>query len=233
MLEALAWCDDVVLLDTGSTDDTCELAACMPGVQVHRLIGDFPGFGHARQLAVELARHDWILSVDSDEVVSPALAGEIAALALDPRTVYTLPFENYFDGQLITTCGWHPDRHERLFNRTVTGFCSSRVHERVRTDGLRIRSLRHPVRHYSYDCLDDFLRKMRLYAGLFAEQNAGSRPSSPAKAVARGTWAFIKSYGLKGGWRQGRAGLVISAYKAQTVFWKYLMLHEANRRRAA
>ena len=68
-------------------------------------------------MAVTLARHDWILSVDSDEIVSPALRREIALLPLDPQIVYAIPFENFFNGKLITTCGWAPDRHERLFNR--------------------------------------------------------------------------------------------------------------------
>ncbi len=233
LLESLAWCDDVVVLDTGSTDDTRELAACMPGVRVHRLVGDFPGFGRARQIAIELAHHDWILSIDSDEVVSRALAEEITALILDPHTVYSLPFENYFNGRHITTCGWSPDRHERLFNRRMTGFCSSQVHERVQTRGLTVRHLRHTVLHFSYDSLDDFLRKMRTYAALFAEQNAGRKKSGPGKAVARGVWTFFKTYVMESGWRQGKEGLVISAYKAQTTFWKYLLLHEANRRLCA
>ena len=168
--------------------------------------------------------------MDSDEIVSPELAGEIAALQLDPQTVYVVPFENYFNGRHITTCGWSPDRHERLFNRAVTDFCPSEVHERVRTQDLAVARLRHPIRHYSYRSLDDFMRKMAAYSQLFAEQNAGKQRSGPAKAVARSGWAFFKSFVLERGFLQGGDGLVISAYKSQTVFWKYLRLHEANRR---
>jgi glycosyltransferase involved in cell wall biosynthesis len=228
VIGALAWCDEVLVLDTGSTDGTIKIAKRHANVAVHRLDGPFPGFGRAHGRAVALARNDWILSIDSDEVVSTELADEILGMRLDPNTVYSVPFHNFFGGRLITSCGWHPDRHERLFNRTATNFCASEIHERVQTDGLRRERLRNPVRHYSYGSLDDFLRKMHFYSRLFAEQNAGSRRSSPGTAVARSVWAFFKSYCLQRGCLQGREGLIISAYKAQTVFWKYLLLDEAN-----
>jgi glycosyltransferase involved in cell wall biosynthesis len=233
VLTALRWCDEVVVFDTGSTDDTMAIAQRHANVQLYRLEGKFPGFGCARQQAVALARHDWILSVDSDEVVSPDLAAEIVNLPLDQRIVYAMPFHNYFNGRRITSCGWHPDRHERLFHRGATNFCTSDVHERVQTSDLFVRQLRHPIRHYSYDSVDDFLRKMRSYSQLFAAQHAGRKSSGAVRAVSRGLWAFFKSYLLQRGCLQGAEGLVISAYKAQTVFWKYLLLAEANQRRKA
>jgi glycosyltransferase involved in cell wall biosynthesis len=233
VLDALHWCDEIVVLDTGSTDDTRAIASRYENVSLHRLPGPFPGFGLAHQYAVSLARHDWILSIDSDEVVTPELAAEIAALPLDRRTVYAMPFRNFFNGRHITTCGWSPDRHERLFHRGETNFCASEVHERVQTRGLRVVTLRHDIDHYSYQRMEDFLRKMSAYSHLFAAQNAGRRHASPSVAVARSLWAFLKSYVLQRGALQGREGLVISAYKAQTVFWKYLLLEEANARHAA
>lgn len=232
VLAALAWCDEVVILDTGSTDRTLLIAAEFANVRFHRLDGPFPGFGRAHRHAVALARNDWILSVDSDEIVTPALAAEIAALRLDARAVYTIPFQNFYRGRHITTCGWWPDRHERLFHRAATNFCPSEVHERVQTTAMTVVSLRHPITHYSYRTTDDFLRKMSAYSHLFAEQNAGTKSASPAKAVARSIWAFFKSYVLERGFMQGTEGLTICAYKSQLVFWKYLMLHEANGRLA-
>lgn len=233
VLAALQWCDEVLVLDTGSTDATVEIAQSFSNVTVHRLAGPFPGFGRAHRRAVELARHDWILSVDSDEVVTAELAAEICRLPLDPEAVYSVPFHNFFNGRHITTCGWFPDRHERLFNRRVTNFCESEVHERVASTRLSVRELTHPIRHYSYSSADDFLRKMKTYSGLFADQYAGKKSSSPAKAVARSAWMFLKSYLFQRGCLQGYEGLAISAYKAQTVFWKYVYLHEANRRMRA
>ena len=232
VIAALDWCDEVVVLDTGSTDRTFEIAASFPNVTLHQLAGSFPGFGRAHRHAVALARNNWILSIDSDEIVSRALSAEIAALVLDPHTVYTLPFQNYYRGKHITTCGWSPDRHERLFNRARTNFCESEVHERVQTASLAVIPLRSPIRHYSYRSTDDFLRKMGDYSRLFAEQNRGRKKAGPVKAVTRSAWAFFKSYLLERGFLQGVEGLTISAYKSQVVFWKYLMLQDANRREA-
>jgi glycosyltransferase involved in cell wall biosynthesis len=229
VLAALAWCDEVVVLDTGSTDETMAIAQQYPNVMLYQLESAFPGFGLAHQHATALARHDWILSIDSDEVVSEELAAEIAALRLDARIVYAMPFHNYFNGRRITSCGWHPDRHPRMFNRRTTNFCASEIHECVQTADVVVRQLKNPVRHYSYDSLDDFLRKMRSYGQLFAAQHAGRKSSGLAKAVTRSAWAFGKSYVIQRGCLQGREGLVISAYKSQTVFWKYLLLAEANR----
>lgn len=233
VLNALSFCDEVVVFDTGSTDATLGIAATFANVVIHRQKGPFRGFGLARREAVAKARHDWILSVDSDEVLSPELIAEIGALRLDPGVVYAIPFRNHFNGRAITTCGWSPDVHERLFHRRFTNFCASEVHERVQTAQLSVVQLRHAIHHYSYETLHDFLRKMNVYATLFAEQNAGKRKSSAWKAVSRSLWAFFKSYAVERGFTQGTEGLVISAYKAQTVFWKYLMLDEANRRRGA
>src|SRR5664279_2311132 len=136
VLAALKWCDEVVVLDTGSTDQTLEIACGFSNVTVHELAGPFPGFGRAHQRAVALSRNDWILSIDSDEVLTEALAGELIRMKPCPRTVYAIPFHNYFNGRLITSCGWYPERHERLFNRRVTNFCEGEVHERVQTQGL-------------------------------------------------------------------------------------------------
>lgn len=233
VLGALEWCDEVVVLDTGSDDSTLAIAGQFPNVSRHQLKGAFPGFGRAHQIAVELARNDWILSIDSDEVVSAELRAEILALSLEPGTVYVIPFQNFYNGKLITTCGWAPDRHERLFHRGRTNFCASEVHERVRTDRLQVVELRGPVRHYSYRSLEDFLRKMNAYSRLFATQHAGRKRAGPGKAIARSAWAFVKSYLLERGILQGVEGLIISAYKAQTVFWKYMMLHERNARQVA
>jgi glycosyltransferase involved in cell wall biosynthesis len=233
VLDALAWCDEIVVLDTGSTDDTLAVARRYPNVSIHRLDGAFPGFGRAHREAVALAMHDWILSIDSDEVISPALADEIVALRLCRRTVYTVPFRNHFNGRQIRSCGWHGEWHERLFHRQVTNFCASAVHEKVQTRDLAIVALSQPVDHYSYESIDDFLRKMRVYSQLFADQNVGRKTSSPGRAVRHGAWAFVKSFVLQKGFLDGYEGFVISAYKAQTAFWKYLLLHEANRRTCA
>ena len=126
-IESLRCCDEILILDSGSTDRTVELATIL-GARV--LEPEWRGYAGQRNWAAEQATHDWILSIDSDEVLSPALIEELGNLELDSSVVYAMPFRNHFNGRHITTCGWSPDFHERLFDRRVTGFGSSESHER-------------------------------------------------------------------------------------------------------
>ncbi|WP_208598992.1 glycosyltransferase family 2 protein [Desulfonatronum thioautotrophicum] len=227
-LQAVSAFADVVILDNGSTDVTLDIAATFANVRVFQ--EPFTGFGPLHNRAVELAAHDWILSIDSDEIVTSELFTEISNQSLNPACVYSFPMENYFNGKRITTCGWHPDRHVRLFHRGRTRFTDVAVHEGVITTGLREVRLSHPVRHYSYACVADFLTKMQHYTDQFAAQHAGKKSSGPMKALLHGSFAFFKSYVLQRGVTQGYEGLLISAYNGHTAFYKYLKLHEANQR---
>lgn len=230
VVEALAFCDEIIILDTGSKDQTTKVVSKFYNVRLYILDGKFPGFGYLRQYAIALAKHDWILSIDSDEFVSKELAAEISELKLDLKTVYSFPFNNYFNGRHIKTCGWYPDRHERLFNRKITNFTTSQIHEKVATRGLHVVRLKSHVDYYSYASMQDFHRKMLNYSQLFAKQYRGIKKASTLTAVTRSLWMFFKSYILQKGFIQGVEGFVISNYKAQTVFWKYMFLREANKK---
>lgn len=227
VLEAVRSFDEVIILDTGSTDTTLEIAWIYPNVKVFN--SPFIGFGPLHNLAAEHASHDWILSIDSDEVLTPELTDEIQALSLDTQKVYSFPFNNYFNGKHIKWCGWYPDRHVRLYDKTTTSFSNDQVHERVLTKGLKEIPLNSHVKHYSYRSISDFLRKMESYTTLFAEQNAHKKRSSILTALIHGGFAFIKSYIIKRGFLGGHEGYVISLYNAQTSFYKYLKLAYANR----
>jgi len=229
-LQALSGFPEVVVLDNGSTDATLDIAKGFANVRLYQ--EPFTGFGPLHNRAAELASHNWILSIDSDEIVTPELFAEITSQSLNPDCVYSFPRENYFNNKRIICCGWHPDRHVRLFHRRRTRFTDAAVHEGVITDGLREIRLMHPVRHYSYACVADFLAKMQHYTDQFAAQHAGQKNSGPLKAVFHGTFAFFKSYVLKRGFSQGYEGLLISAYNSHTAFYKYLKLYEANQNRA-
>ena len=231
VLEALQWCDEIVVLDTGSSDDSLAIARDFANCSVYRLQGEFLGFGAARRHAVELARHDWILSIDSDEIVSPDLAQELIDLELDPRAIYSLGFHTYLSGRLLRPPPWYLERHRRLFNRRATHFSESAVHENICADGLRTVQLRHPVRHYSYDSPADLLRKVQIYSSLFAQMQCGRKGSGPLRACLHAAGAFVRSYVLKGGLLQGFDGFVVSVFHANITLWKYLKLHDANRRR--
>lgn len=228
LLDALTDFSEVLLFDNGSTDDTLEIAASYPNVTIHQ--GVFEGFGPTHNHASKLAKCDWILSIDSDEIVSKEMAQTIFELKLDPACVYSFPRHNYFNGKFIKWCGWYPDRQIRLYNRTKTRFTDAQVHEAIIADGMRTVELKGPIIHYSYDCIADFLTKMQSYSTLFAKQNAGKRKSSPLKASLHAFFAFFKSYILKRGILGGYEGFLISAYNGHTAFYKYLKLYEANQK---
>lgn len=226
VLDALTRYDDIVLYDTGSTDATLDIAKTYPNVCIFK--APFTGFGPSHNAAAHLAKHDWILSIDSDEVVSSELADAIENISFDSRTVYSLPFQNYYNGKQIKWCGWYPEEHIRLYNRKTTTFSEAMVHEGVISTGLRVIKLPHPVFHYPYESISDFLVKMERYSTLFAQQYYKKRTSSPWIAFIHGAAAFSKSFILKKGFLGGYEGFLISAYNGHTAFYKYLKLYQAN-----
>jgi len=227
VLEGVKSFDEVLLYDNGSTDTTLEIAKEFPFVKVYK--EDFYGFGPTHNKASSLAKNDWILSIDSDEIVSQTMVDEIIATDLNPNHVYSFPRHNYYNGKFIRWCGWYPDRQVRLYNRTKTSFTPAQVHEAIIVKDVSSISLKGPLLHYSYDSHADFLAKMQAYSNLFAQQNCGKIKSSPCKAVLHGLAAFFKGYILKRGFLGGYEGFVISVYNGNTAFYKYLKLYEANK----
>ena len=218
--------DEVIIYDNGSTDDTLEIAAKFKNVKI--IIGKFVGFGKTHNIASSHAKHEWVLSIDSDEIVTDEMSLEIKNLQLDENTVYSFSRHNYFNNKFIKWCGWYPDRQIRLYNKTKTQFDDAKVHEAIMLQGMKVIALKAPMIHYSYASISDFLNKMQSYSNLFAEQNRHIKKSSPCKAALHGFFAFFKSYILKRGFLGGYEGFVISAYNAHTSFYKYMKLYEAN-----
>jgi glycosyltransferase involved in cell wall biosynthesis len=226
-LASLRRFNEIVLLDTGSTDQTIAIAQTFPNIVVRQT--SFSGFGHLRNQAAEIAKHDWILAVDSDEVLSPALEEEILSLSLNPDCVYEIDFWNYYNGKRILGCGWHPERHIRLYHRRTTQFSRVSLHEGIiREKSIKTIRLKHPIYHTPYRSTFDFISKMQLYSDLFAEQHRGKRTSSFSKALGHALGALLKSYILKRGFLMGKEGAIISWYNANVAFYKYLKLAEAN-----
>lgn len=222
VIQALKRFDEVLVVDTGSTDSSREIAKRFSNV---RLVDEpFIGFGPTHNVASTLAKHDWILSLDADEIASQELVDEIFALQLDPNSVYTISRHNYFRGKFIKGCGWYPDCPIRLYNKTVTRFSDALVHEAVVSTGLHKKALKNPVKHYPYNTISDFLAKMQSYSTLFAKQYSGKRKSSLTKALGHGFFAFFKSYILKRGIFLGKEGFIISLYNSHTAYYKYLKL---------
>jgi glycosyltransferase involved in cell wall biosynthesis len=226
LLESLNRFDEVLIYDNGSQDSTMEIANKHPNCRI--VEGPFLGFGPTHNKASSLAKNDWILSIESDEIPTKELLEELHSLKLDPQCIYSIPRKNLFNGKWIYSCGWWPDRVVRLYNRKSTQFTNALVHESVEKGALKEEQLKSPLKHYSYDSLSDFLRKMESYSTLFAEGKKGKTASSPLKAVLHGWCAFFKSYILKRGFMQGYEGFLISKYNSQTAFWKYMKLYQLN-----
>jgi glycosyltransferase involved in cell wall biosynthesis len=229
-LNALKPFDDVIVLDTGSTDETETIASSYPNVSFH--YGQFQGFGLTHNTASRLARHNWILSIDSDEVVTQDLITELLQIPLNPQNVYSVLRKNFYRGKEISGCGWGHDWIVRLYNRENTCFSNDFVHEKVLTNGLKVVRLSGSILHTPYETVDQFLYKLQAYTTLFANQNRGKKKSSLSKAIGHGLFSFIRSYIFKRGILLGQEGFEISIYNANCAFYKYLKLAESNRQKS-
>ncbi len=223
-LEAFA---EVVIIDNGSTDDTISIASGFKNVNLYE--HSFIGFGPLKNIAVDKSSNDWILSVDSDEIVTPELASEILGLNLDSNSLYAIERDNYYHRRLIRGCGWQNDMVQRLFNRKSTRFDGKLIHEGLeKKESLKTEILRGRLKHYTYDNASQLIQKMQQYSSLWSEEHHGRRKSSPFKALLYGVFTFLKSYLLKNGWLYGYEGLLISISNANGAFYKYIKLYEAD-----
>jgi glycosyltransferase involved in cell wall biosynthesis len=223
-LDSVRSFNEIIVLDNGSTDESKKIATSYPNVRW--MESSFIGFGPLRNVASALASNDWILALDADEVISQELLKEINALHKDPKSVYSIPRDNYYNGKHIKGCGWYPDRVIRLYNRKETRYSDSQVHESVIAQ--KVEPLHSPILHTPFQTTADFLAKMQHYSTLFAKQYAGKKKSSPIKAFFHSLFAFFRSYFLRSGWRLGAEGFIISLYNSNTVYYKYLKLYEEN-----
>ncbi|MCI5968478.1 glycosyltransferase family 2 protein [Helicobacter sp.] len=231
VLEALESLDEVVILDNGSSDSTLEIAKSFKNTSIHH--HTFIGFGAMKKLGANLAKNDWILTLDSDEIASKELIDEIASLKLNPNYCYTYDVKNYFNGKHIYSCGWGNDRCIGLYHKCYFNFNTELVHESIiplSNRPIQTFDLKGYITHYPYENLESFLDKMQKYSTLFAKEKCGKKQSSIFKAITHSTWCFVKNYFLQKGILQGYEGFVIASYNAQTAFWKYLKLYENNKK---
>jgi glycosyltransferase involved in cell wall biosynthesis len=214
VLAALEGFDEVLVADTGSTDNTREIAREFPHVRLVEI--PFEGFGKTHNRASALAKNEWILSVDSDEVMPQKLKEEIFSLLLHKKTAYSVARKNFYRDKWIWSCGWWPDRVVRLYNRSETQFSDRLVHEAILTQGIDLIPLQEPLHHTPFLSISDFLQKLDRYSSLAAKGYA------PGKALVHGLVAFFRSYLLKRGIFQGYVGFEISLYNALSSYYKYL-----------
>ena len=231
--KSLAWADEIVVVDSGSTDQTRQIAeAC--GARV--ITREWPGFAAQKQFAVEQAAYDWIFSLDADERVSDELRASIAKLREKPETSladgYRIPRRSFYQGRWIKGGGWYPDYQMRLFRKSRGTWEPRHIHESVKLDsGARVERLSGDILHYSVrDAAHHHRMIGERYAPLAAQQMFEERrQTSVLKIAAAAPAAFVRSYILKGGFRDGLAGLSIASFAAHHAFLKHVMLWEKQK----
>ncbi len=221
-LESVSWADEIVVVDSGSTDGTVEICE-EHGAKV--TVTDWPGFGPQKNRALDLAGCDWILSLDADESVSEELAKEIReAVAGSCAEAYSIPRMSSYCGRYMRHSGWWPDRVIRLFRRGAARFSEDLVHEKLIVAG-RIGKLSQPLMHEAFTDLSEVLQKMDHYSSAGAQRMAGKgKNASLGTAVLKGMWAFFRTYILQAGFLDGREGFMLAVSNAEGTYYRYLKL---------
>jgi glycosyltransferase involved in cell wall biosynthesis len=214
-----------VVLDSGSTDRTVELARQFTD---RVLTVPWEGFGRTKNRAVEAARMPWIFVLDADERITPELRREIERIvqADGPLDGYRVPRRNHFCGRFIKHLGWYPDYSIRLFRKAKGRFAEREVHESVEVNG-RVGTLQHPMLHYTYKSVSDFVLRMDRYSTLAAQELLRrDQRHLPGELVWRPCLTFLKLYFLQKGFLDGRDGYTLALLYSTYNFLKYYKLRE-------
>lgn len=227
-LRSLAFCDQIIVVDSGSTDRTVAIAREHKATVVYH---EFEGYGAAKQTGVEAATGEWILSIDADEAVSPVLAEEIRRTIEGPESCdgYFVPRCTNFLGRWIRHSNWYPDYVLRLFRRGRGRFDGAVVHEKVIVNGA-VGKLKADLLHYSYPSMEVYLRKFDIYTTMGAEEawKAGKRAGWYSLTV-RPLAAFFRHYLIQQGFRDGKEGFLISVLSSGAVMVKYAKLRQLEK----
>jgi glycosyltransferase involved in cell wall biosynthesis len=224
-LTSVAWADEIIVVDSESTDETVAIAKRFtPRVEVRA----WPGYAGQKNYAASLASHDWILSLDADERVTPPLAVEIrATLAATPvHAAFRIPRVTWHLGRWIRTTDWYPDHQLRLYDRRAAHWTGRYVHESLTVNGS-LGTLAAELEHYPYRDITDHLETIGRYTTFAAQQMRDEgRRAGLIQMAGHPPLAFLRNYVARGGFRDGVPGFIISALNAYYVFLKFAKLRE-------
>ncbi|MDD3806636.1 MAG: glycosyltransferase family 2 protein [Candidatus Marinimicrobia bacterium] len=222
-LESIRWIEDIVVFDTGSTDETVDLCQKF-GCRVFE--GEWKGFGPAKQFAVSQTKYDWVFVIDADEVASPELSETIRTVIMSPQAHgYRIRRLSYYLGKQIRHSGWNRDYTLRLFHKAHGFFNDKLVHEFVQIPSGKIEKIESPLYHFTYPDVNTHIRKIMRYTDLAAESaiQQGSR-ATLAGAFFRGIFKFLKMYLFQAGFLDGEEGFILSSVSSFGVFMKYVKI---------
>lgn len=230
-LESVRWADEIIVLDSGSTDRTVSICRQFTAMVFHQ---DWLGFGKQKNAAIDRATGEWVLSIDADEPVEKELADEIKRIisSSDSLDGYRIPRKTFFLGKWVRYGGWYPDLNLRLFRKGKGRFEERAVHEAVMVDGT-IGTTRHALLHYAYPDLASYLASINKYSSLavdvMAKNGIPARKTSWINIVFRPVFTFLFKYFFRLGFLDGKHGLMLNLFHSYYVFAKYAKAWEYAR----
>jgi glycosyltransferase involved in cell wall biosynthesis len=225
VLDSVAFADEIIVLDSGSTDGTIELCR-EHGARVE-IDSDWQGFGIQKNRALSFAKGEWVLSVDADEVLTPLLAQEIQTKIQNPQecVAWMIPRASSYCGHVMRHGGWWPDYVLRLFKREGARFSEDMVHERLIPPAGQVGRLAHALQHKTYENFEEVIQKVNRYSteGAIQALRAGKQASFH-DAILHGLWTFIRTYFIRLAFLDGPHGLMLSISNAEATYYRYLKL---------
>ncbi len=230
-IESVRWADEVVVVDSGSSDRTVEIARELGAKVVHN---PWPGYGKQKNFAQRQAAHDWVLNIDADEVVPEDLKkeiedrlGQMASPGNSPRGFY-FPRKTFYLGRWIRHGGWYPNHLVRLADRRAASWTEPSVHEELRIEG-EIGALQNPLHHYTFSSIhEQILTNLRFSKLGYMDLIKKGQRASVTRLILKPFGKFIETYFLKRGFMDGLPGFIISVNAAHSMFLKYAYLIEAR-----
>jgi glycosyltransferase involved in cell wall biosynthesis len=232
-LESVKWADEIVIVDSGSTDKTVEICREYTDKVFHQ---DWLGFASQKNLAIDKTGGDWILSLDADEPIEAPLAEEIRTIISSKKTHdgYWIPRKTFFLGKQIRHGGWYPDYNLRLFRKHKGRFEQRAVHEAIKVQGTVGRT-RYAIEHLAYPDITSYMSSINKYSSLavtvMAKKGIGSFKTSPVNIMLRPVFTFLLKYFFRLGFLDGKHGLVLNLFHSYYVFAKYAKAWEYDKSR--
>lgn len=222
-LQSVNFADEIIIVDSGSEDNTIEI--CQQFTD-NITVTDWLGFGIQKNRALAKAQHEWVLSIDADEQLTPELQSEIQqAIQQTQYTAFSISRISYYCGRWMQHSGWYPDRIIRLFKKECAHFTDVPIHEKVLVTQGKIGYLQGQLRHFSFTSIEAVLDKINHYSTASADMlYHKGKSANLGKAIFHGLWAFFRTYVLKLGFLDGQQGLMLAISNAEGSYYRYIKL---------